>query len=541
MPRPYENAFKAMDVGQWERENNLQFPNNAGGFSFEVTPQQRLERFLILGTDGGTYYVSEHDLTKQNMEWLVQRISLHGDGGLGVLDTVIEVSTSGRAFRNSPAIFVMALLFKHAPPFLKPTLVLDLPKVCRTATHLFEFCSYVDAMKGWGRSKREAVAGWYTSKTADELAYQAVKYRQRNGWTHRDAMRLSHPKGVDSAVGNFILGKDNEGEGATPVIITAFKSIQSQTDIKYVIENLNVFPELPWEAIPTQFLKEPDVWKKLFYNGQLKGQALVRNVTRMARIGAFNDMLFARAYADRLADEQMISSTRLHPINYLNALVTYTEGQMERRGPGGWGLIINRKRDWITTPVISDALNEGFYTAFKYAEPAGKRTMIALDVSGSMTSAALGIDLSCRQVSAAIAMTVARTEPYYDIKAFDTGFYSFDISPALRLDEVVRRISVGNGGGTDCSLPMIWASNNDVEIDTFLVITDNETWAGRTHPHVALQQYRDKTGIDAKLVVAGVTATEFTIADPRDRGMLDVVGFDANVPKVISNFSAGRI
>jgi 60 kDa SS-A/Ro ribonucleoprotein len=39
--------------------------------------------------------------------------------------------------------------------------------------------------------------------------------------------------------------------------------------------------------------------------------------------------------------------------------------------------------------------------------------------------------------------------------------------------------------------------------------------------------------------VVGMTATEFTIADPSDAGMLDVVGFDAAAPAVMADFSRG--
>jgi 60 kDa SS-A/Ro ribonucleoprotein len=52
-----------------------------------------------------------------------------------------------------------------------------------------------------------------------------------------------------------------------------------------------------------------------------------------------------------------------------------------------------------------------------------------------------------------------------------------------------------------------------------------------------LRQYRDKTGIKAKLVVMAMTASPFTIADPSDAGMLDVVGFDTTVPAVVSDFA----
>lgn len=33
-----------------------------------------------------------------------------------------------------------------------------------------------------------------------------------------------------------------------------------------------------------------------------------------------------------------------------------------------------------------------------------------------------------------------------------------------------------------------------------------------------------------------MTANGFTLADPNDRGMLDVVGFDMSVPAVIGDF-----
>ena len=59
---------------------------------------------------------------------------------------------------------------------------------------------------------------------------------------------------------------------------------------------------------------------------------------------------------------------------------------------------------------------------------------------------------------------------------------------------------------------------------------------GSVHPAKALQRYRQEMGIPAKLVVVGMTATEFSIADPNDAGMLDVVGFDTATPNVMNDF-----
>ena len=93
-----------------------------------------------------------------------------------------------------------------------------------------------------------------------------------------------------------------------------------------------------------------------------------------------------------------------------------------------------------------------------------------------------------------------------------------------------------NFGRTDCALPMLYALEKKLAVDVFVVYTDNETWFGKIHPAQALAKYRQETGINAKLIVVGATANQFSIADPNDAGMLDVVGFDASVPAVIRQF-----
>jgi 60 kDa SS-A/Ro ribonucleoprotein len=167
-----------------------------------------------------------------------------------------------------------------------------------------------------------------------------------------------------------------------------------------------------------------------------------------------------------------------------------------------------------------------------------------------MSAQANGLDLSCAQVSAAMAMTIARTEPAHIIRGFtrgdgygwrNSGLTDIGISARTDLATAMRNVQRHNWGGTDCSLPIKWALENKVEVDTFVVITDNDTWAGDIHPFQMLKEYRRKTGIDARMAVLGVQGTEFTIAYPSDAGMLDFCGFDSNAPRVLADCSAGRI
>ena len=106
----------------------------------------------------------------------------------------------------------------------------------------------------------------------------------------------------------------------------------------------------------------------------------------------------------------------------------------------------------------------------------------------------------------------------------------------MRLDDAVRKVSNLAFGATDCALPMLYALDKGLKVDAFVIYTDSETWAGDIHPVQALQMYRERTGIAAKLVVVGMVSNGFSIADPNDAGMLDVVGFDTATPALIADF-----
>ena len=83
---------------------------------------------------------------------------------------------------------------------------------------------------------------------------------------------------------------------------------------------------------------------------------------------------------------------------------------------------------------------------------------------------------------------------------------------------------------------MQYALDRRLAVDAFVVLTDSEMWAGHVHPVQALRRYRERKGIPARLIVVGMVSNGFTIADPGDTGMLDVVGFDTAVPQLMGDF-----
>jgi 60 kDa SS-A/Ro ribonucleoprotein len=537
---------------------STQVRNSDSGYSWEVDDWTRLDRFLILGAEGGTYYIAERDLVKQNHEAIVRCIKADG---IRAVNRVVEISDAGRAPKNDPAIFVLALVATHGDAPAKAHAFANLGKICRIGTHLFHFTKYVNAMRGWGRGLRNAVGRWYVDRAADDLAHQAVKYQQRDGWSHGDLLRLAHPKAPSTqhdAVFRWMLaGMDALGErevkrkvrgedrvakydavGALPKLIEAFEQAKRAASAGEIVKLISEF-NLPREAVPTQWLNEAAVWEALLE--RMPMTAMIRNLGKMTSLGLLGVFSNAKRFiVAKLRDESALKRARIHPLAVLVAQKIYAQGH------GDKGSLT-----WSPVSAVVDALDEAFYATFQNVQPCGKPLLLALDVSGSMGASMIaGSCLSAREASAAMALITAATEPECEIIAFsaaasgyggmhgggESGITRVDISPRMRLADVIKCVSSIPMGGTDCSLPMLWAARNKLNVSGFITYTDSETWAGDIHPAQALRQYRSAFVGDAKAVVVGMTSNGFTLADPNDRGMLDVVGFDTSVPAIISDF-----
>jgi 60 kDa SS-A/Ro ribonucleoprotein len=510
-----------------------QVRNTAGGYAWAVDDWSRLDRFLVLGSEGGTYYIRPRQLTRQSAEAVIRCIEADGRR---VVARVVEVNEAGRAPKNDPALFVLAMCAGLGDESTRKTALESLPRVARTGTHLFHFLEFVEGFRGWGRGLRRGVARWYTDMAVERLAYQVVKYQQRDGWSHRDALRLAHPQAPTTQHGALFQwitqGWDEVSDAPHPDEelrqVWAFEQAQRATDEQVILALIEQYG-LPWEAIPTQWLAGVKVWEKML--PRMPMRAMLRNLARMTAKGLLAPMnAHTQLVIERLGDEQRLSRARIHPIALLSALKTYEGGQGVRG-----------KLTWTPVAQIIDALDRAFYLSFQNVKSTGKRVVLALDVSGSMDFGTVAgvTGLKPRVASAAMALVTAATESQHVIVAFSHEMVRVNISPRQRLEDVLQATDKLPFGATDCAMPMLWAMAQKVEADAFVIYTDSETWAGKEmHPVQALRAYRRQIGIPAKLVIVGMTSNGFSIADPNDAGMLDVVGFDTAAPRLIADFIA---
>lgn len=507
--------------------------NRAGGAAFLVDEWTKLDRFLILGNEGSKFYASERNTVTQATDSIKALII---SNGVRVVERTVEISQAGRARNNDFALLVLAAALTYGNDNVKRFASQSLPLVARTGTHIMHFVGFANGMRGWGAALKRAVANWYTSKTPDQIAYQAVKYQSRDGWSQRDILRLAHPKAGDNEAMNNVfkyIVKGPQGinyDMVIPDIIHAVEDAKSATKVGLI--KLIGDHRLSHEMIPNEMKSHPEIWEALYQH--MGTTALIRNLNKLTSIGliqAGNAM--SKDIVARLNDVDLLRKDRIHPLQVLIAQRQYSQGHGDR------GSLV-----WTPDRTVVQGLESAFYQSFQSVPVSGKNIMLAVDVSASMNSriANGATQLSCREAAAVMAMVTARKEPNSKIFGFDHKFRELGITATDDLAAACEKTYSRNFGSTDCSLPMNFSTSQGWALDGFVVYTDNETNQGKNHPNQALATYRRVMNKpEAKLVSCGLNVSDVSISDPRDRGMMDVVGFDAAAPQLIGEFIAGRL
>ena len=287
------------------------------------------------------------------------------------------------------------------------------------------------------------------------------------------------------------------------------------------------------EHVPTTLFGSKEIWLTLLETMPL--EALLRNLGKLTQIGVAAEK--HREIVVRLTNQTEVLKARIHPIKVLVASKVYTNGC----GDSG-------SLTWTPNAYIGVALTDLFRISYGAVTPTGKRIMLGIDVSGSMSTPVLGSKvLTCRDASIAMALLYIETEKNVSAVAFSDTLTDliapsrFQLRRGMTLQQALTATNGMNFSSTDCVLPIQHAIKHNLQIDAFVVITDCETYAPNEHPQNALIRYRELTGIQAKLIVLGMTGNCFTIVDPTDRNTLNLAGFDTSTPEIASMFMRGEI
>ncbi|XP_026169615.1 RNA-binding protein RO60 isoform X2 [Mastacembelus armatus] len=490
--------------------SNHTLNSTGGGCSWEVSDKVRLCRFLCYGSEGSVYTTREEGHVSTEGTGALLSMLQEGQGA-EVVEEIKTFTQDGRAVRLGPSLFALALCSQHSELKTRQAAFKALKEVCQDPAHLFSVIQYKKELKEsmkcgiWGRALRKAVSDWYNKQDAMSLAAAVTKCKQRQGWSHQDVLRLAHTKPANEPIA--LISKyvtkgwkdvqaaytDKENSEEVVKVLSYLKVVEKvkhscdETEVISLIEE----HKLEREQLLTDHLKSKQVWRALLKEMPL--QSVLRILGRMTS----NKILEqgsseTQALCDRLQSETALKKAQIHPFSILLASEKYKRGQSHQG-----------KTKWEPDRNILKAMDSAFYKSFMNVEPVGKRFVVAIDVSPSLSSVIPGASINTVVAAAAIAMIP--------------------------------------GGGTDCTLPITWATENEKSVDVFIVLTNNPLWIFTANPVESLKKHRQKSGASSKIVICGLTSIGHAISETEDRGLLSICGFDLGAFTVIRNLAQDLI
>ena len=487
--------------------------NEAGGYGFVVKPETFVKRFLLLSRAGGTYYLSESDDADMQRDNLLK--ILHEDPEL-----VASICASERwklpKLQNLFMLYALGTV-RHPEVFYK-----YFDDVIINLSNLFYFLKYrFQFKKSFGSGLRKRISA-FLQKLADkgQLDYQLAKYRQREGVGFWDVLNLAHPKTYllgernEKLVQHIMKGLELPDEAKEFAPYNWARQVANKTqDEEQIISLINEY-ELGREMLPTWALNSRAVWEAMLRNDAVPYVAMLRNLRNMAEYGVLESEEMKEIISAKIKDP---ITHKIHPFQILLALASI------------YKTYAGRQRNWLV-----NLLNDAYLLSFKAEGIPHYRSLIGVDVSGSMTWKSVVAGLDNFELAFAIARVLYGYNPEgTKVMAFSNTFK--EVLPQV-FDKPIVEDKRWPFSRTDCSLPVLYAMEKEIHTDVFIVITDNETWHGKLHPAEAIQQYRQKFNPNAKMVVIGLEAIRTSIADPQDPGMLDLEGASPDLVQVIDYF-----
>jgi 60 kDa SS-A/Ro ribonucleoprotein len=303
-----------------------------------------------------------------------------------------------------------------------------------------------------------------------------VKYRQRNGWTHADMLRLAHvapPAPAYDALFRWITHGDMPEDTSQLRMLDGYARLQAATRPRDAAQ-LIVDYRLPREAVPTQYLDSAVLMALRTY---ASGRGL-RGRNTWTPVQQVVDALDAAFYT---------AFDNVQPTGQRLLLGVDCSGSM------------------------------------MCGTVAGVAGLTPREAAGAMALIALRTEPSAEVIGFTTSVKALRISPRHRLD-----------------DVVSTIAGVSRPEGTDCSIPMRWAKDRRADLDACALYTDGQTWAGPQHPVQAMTAYRSARVAEAKMVSVAVVGYGNSVVDGSDAGMLDVVGFDTAAPVLIADFIRGE-
>lgn len=483
--------------------------NHANFPAFTRSLHEQYVQLLLTNTLGGTYYSSKKELVDGTHE-LNKRMLAHDVTFMG--KALVYARNEG--FMRLQPIIGLVYLSTAEIPYSEFEKIFN--QVILTPGDLQDFVEIVRSgaiRKGLGRRIKKAVNQWLIGISE----YHIIKYGSESAkFSLRDILRLTRPKVSDYAYENdtptihakfqYLLGNDADLSLLPQIaLLEALKKSKGneQEVIRLIHEG-----HLPHEVVTGIVQPTKGVWRAI--QKQMPTFALLRNLRTLHK----HDALDAAAFAERM-NVDAIKKAKIFPFRIYMAYRECFDLGMPKVAINALSLALDNSAEGL--PRLP------------------KRTVVALDVSGSMVRAMLSDNssMSAIEVGAVFVGVLARTGSEAELLLFDTVTKKIDINPNTPVLTTIEKLAGIKGGGTDLASPIEYVYNHKMDCDVFIGITDSEDWAGAGFLR-AWSEYRSKRNKNARAYLIQLTPNRALSAPPSDDSVVYIHGWNTEVLKFIS-------
>lgn len=392
-------------------------------------------------------------LTTQVLTTFFNESKFYGDNSSEIVETIKTVLETDPEFVAKLALFarqemylrsvshvLVAELANHVngKPFARETIA----NVAGRVDDMTEILSY--QLNTYGKpipaSMKKGLADAFSK--FDE--YQLAKYNRKQTVNLKDVLNLVHPRPYNG-IQNNMWRRIFSDELQTPVT---------------------------WETELSAKGNTKEAWERLIAEDRLGYMAMLRNLRNIIQSGATN---IDRVY-EALSDEKNVLRSKQLPFRYYSAY---------------------KAIEGIATSKAYDALEKAIRASTQNIQRLEGKTLIAADVSGSMTWEIAGKStVTCAEIATLLLAMANHICDEAITVAFDTALYMCNLSTTGGIISNARRIHVG-GGGTDITLPLRYLIDNNIVVNRIIILSDNvinSSWdySGWRNSVVPCQSYVDQ-------------------------------------------------
>lgn len=441
--------------------------NEAGGVAYTSSDREAVLSYLMTGGFGSTFYVDAATHAKRARDLFARAAQTDTEY---LAKAAVYARTKGY-MRSMP---ILALSYLSLAPE-KKYFQSAFGYIIVTPGDLADFMALTrgeDRVRGSSRTVRRTVGAWLDTLTP----YHVIKYGSENQkMSLRDIYRLAHPQ-LTTAEAKAIATYVVKGTVSTdlPAQLKGYVDFKGASDTVENLLSMVAEHRLPWEVVTGQLgggdsAEKTLVWTEM--SKQMPYMAMLRNLNNFAKNGVLDNGAERKRILNTISDPERVKTGKQFPFRYISAIRAFEAADNNT----------SADMKYQVTGALRSALN----TSVSNMPNLGK-TLVALDVSGSMSSATIGGgnryskpgSVSAADIGSVFAAAVYLGSENPTIMTFDTSV--LDVTPMLNKDMDVYSIARSinrQGGGTSLSEPITAALTRAERYDTMLFITDSESWA----------------------------------------------------------------